>query len=470
MTTFITALVLLVTPIAVGALIGTLVRRLAGGRSAGPIAICCALLIPAALTTGLTVWFPIVGLWDGLTEGLLLGVGILWAIHPAYADRRATLVSAGSVVVSLAFLEVASRLFFGPPPVYPTRSGPHLLLADTIRTADPPPMIRTEGMPRLVTQNAFENIGRPQNFASSGMDAPALMLTMEFVCSIAYESAYRGLVDFSAEQAVMFPTRFTPRAGTGSHVLHIGDSMVFGQGVARTQTFSARLEELQPGVQHINGGIPGAAPDDYLVVLRRWIEHHRIDLAIMYLFEGNDYGGLDLPHPCSNWQSLLTYHDGQAQLRFSSPTANEGIGLTWLIANSPLPYLGRALIAADSAAAAFAGSALASWSVSLNSDHSDDTFDHLECILRSARDELRAKQIPFVVVVLPVANRLDEVTLAEEVQGMAHRLEIRSLDAADVIRAAVSRGENPTLDGSHFSEDMHHELATWLHDQLGTIP
>jgi hypothetical protein len=204
-------------------------------------------------------------------------------------------------------------------------------------------------------------------------------------------------------------------------------------------------------------------------VLRRWIERHPVDLVVMYLFEGNDYGGLDLPHPCSNWQSLLTYEDGRAHLRLSSPTLNEGIGLMWLIANSPLPYLGRVLIAADSAAAAFAGSALTSWSAFLNSDHSDDRADHIEAILRSARDELRARRIPFVVVVLPSADRLDDVTLAEEVRGMAHRLEFPSLDATDLIRAALARGENPTLDGSHFSEPMHRELAGWLHDQLGTI-
>ena len=91
----------------------------------------------------------------------------------------------------------------------------------------------------------------------------------------------------SAESAtVLFPERFTPRPGATRRVLHIGDSMVFGADVPRDQTFAADLEKLEPDVQHINGGISGMAPDDYLVVLRSWIARHPIDLAVIYSVRG----------------------------------------------------------------------------------------------------------------------------------------------------------------------------------------
>ena len=39
----------------------------------------------------------------------------------------------------------------------------------------------------------------------------------------------------------------------------------------RDRTVTAELERLEPGVEHINAGIPGTAPDAYLAVLQRWL-------------------------------------------------------------------------------------------------------------------------------------------------------------------------------------------------------
>src|SRR5262249_27443383 len=156
-----------------------------------------------------------------------------------------------------------------------------------------------------------------------------------------YGAAYDGFIDVSRERTIVFPDRFTPRPDATRRVLHIGDSMVFGVHIPRDHTFAADLEKLEPDVQHINGGISGMRPDDYLVVLRSWIARHSVDLAAIYLFEGNDLNGLDAPHPCSNWQPILSYAGGQATLHFPSPHNDRGIGLTWLLINSPMPYLLR---------------------------------------------------------------------------------------------------------------------------------
>ncbi|MFI5365353.1 MAG: SGNH/GDSL hydrolase family protein, partial [Candidatus Binatia bacterium] len=302
---------------------------------------------------------------------------------------------------------------------------------------------------------------------------PGAMLTKEILCSIAYGTAYSGVIDVSHARAEVFPERVTPRPGATRRVLHIGDSMVFGANVSREQTFAAGLEKLEPDVQHINGGISGMAPDDYLVMLRSWVAREPVDLAVMYLFAGNDLVGLDAPHPCSNWQSILVYEAGHATLRFpSAPKSARGIGLSWLVINSPLPYLGRVMIVAHSAVAAFLGGLLDSWSAQAVSTNPQIPFEHLESILRSARDDLREKHIPFVVVVLPHAAAIGipggpSDTLSRRVFAIAQQLGLPELDATDTIRDALARGEHPVQpDGSHFNEEGHWLMARWLHERL----
>ncbi len=275
------------------------------------------------------------------------------------------------------------------------------------------------------------------------------------------------------ELAVVFPEHVAPRADASRRVLHVGDSMVFGANVSREQTFAADLEKLEPGVQHINGGISGTAPDDYLVVLRSWVAREPIDLAVMYLFAGNDMIGLDAPHPCSNWESILVYDGGHASLRFpSGPKSDRRLGWKWLVINSPLPYVGRVLIVAHSSAAAFLGAMLDRWSANSVRSTMGEEFQHLESILRSARDELREKHVRFVVVVLPAAGAIGmpngpSEQLSREVLAITQRLGLPELDATEPIRAALSRGEQPIQpDGSHFNAAGHWLMANWLHERL----
>jgi hypothetical protein len=302
---------------------------------------------------------------------------------------------------------------------------------------------------------------------------PSAMVTKEIVCSIVYGDAYTGVIDVRRELARVFPQPVPSRPGTTRRVLHVGDSMVFGANVARDQTFTVRLEELEPDVQHLNGGISGMAPDDYLVVLRRWVERQPVDLAVMYLFAGNDLIAMDAPHPCSAWQPILTYDAGEARLRYASaPQTAHGLGVQWLFYNSPLPYLLRAMIVARSAAAAFAGAAFDSWVMHAAWARGNEPLEHLEAILRSARDELRRRHIGFLVVVLPAAGSIGmpdgpSDQLSRLVGEIAARLDIPALDATDTIRESLARGENPIQpDGSHFNEEGHRLIAGWLHARL----
>jgi hypothetical protein len=457
---------LILCPVVVGMATGAALRHALGRRLSGAVAAAACLVLPTIALTAAVSMFPVIGLWDGMTEGLLCGVGALLALHQMYGDPRLIALSAGSVVTAFALLELGARNFLGTPPAYPIGDGPHFLLANVLRRIGPDsPTHHYGAIPYWLEQQVMrgEIDGPWEN------RPPSAMVTKEIVCSIAYGDAYTGVIDVRHQLARVFPEPVPSRPGTSRRVLHIGDSMVFGANVARDQTFTMRLNELEPDAQHLNGGISGMAPDDYLVVLRRWVERQPVDLAIMYLFAGNDLIGMDAPHPCSAWQPILAYDDGKARLRYASPQTAHGLGVQWLFYNSPLPYLLRAMIVGRSVAAAFVGAAFDSWVMNAAWGHGDESVEHLEAILSSARDELRERHIGFVVVVLPLAGSIgipdgSSDYLARHVHDIATRLDIPTLDATDVIRESLARGEHPIQgDGSHFSEEGHRLIALWLH-------
>ncbi len=460
-------------PVAAGMMIGAAVRNVLRRRLSGVVAATACLVVPTITAMAAVLLLPVIGLWDGATEGALFGVGVCLTLHQMWSDPRLVATSALSFAAALALLELGTRMFLGPPPAYPIGDGPHFLLADVLRTAAPDSPTHHHGaIPYLLEREVMHGeIDGPM-----GIRPPSAMVTKEIVCSIVYGDAYTGAVDVRGELARVFPRPVPSRPGTSRRVLHIGDSMVFGANVPRDQTFTVRLDELEPDVQHLNGGISGMAPDDYLAVLRRWVEEQPVDLAIMYLFAGNDLIGMDAPHPCSAWQSILTYDDGNARLRYpSTPQTEHGLGVQWLVYNSPLPFLLRTAIAGGSATAAFVGAAFDAWVSQVAWNRGGDQVEHLEAILRSARDELRERQIGFLVVVLPKAGTIgipDGATdyLARHVRDIIARLGIPGLDASDVIAESLARGEHPIQpDGSHFNEEGHRLIAAWLHARLPVV-
>ena len=469
---FLVATALLACPVALGALLGIVLRHRSAGRIGGVLAALGCVALPTILALALTLRWPLVGIWDALTESLLCGLALLATAHRRWQDPRAIALATLSGLLALAVLEVGARAALPQPPAYQTGQGPHLLLATALKVAAPDgDAFKAGQMPPFLVASALQARG------SEPDERPvSAMATREIVCSIAYGSAYHARFATREHYFDGYPSAFAPRTGATRRVLHIGDSMVYGTNVGRSQTFAAHLERLEAGVQHINGGIAGTAPDDYAVLLQRWVAQVPVDLAVMYLFAGNDPGGLDAPHPCSAGQSLLVYQGGKAQLRFASAPANDGgLGWTWLITNSPLPYLGRVAIVGHCAVAAWLGALLDSWSAGAAWVSPETQNAHLAAILRTVRDDLRARHIPLAIVVLPGTNDLKQAGgysdhFSASVRAITARLQLPTLDAAEPIRAALARGENPAQeDGIHFNVAGHAMMATWLHDKLAQL-
>lgn len=445
---------LIAVPIGLGAMIGVGLRRACRRRCSGVVAAIVLVGVPLLTITALALRFPLIGLWDALLEGCLVGAGVVWTAHRTFAGGREVMLAGAALLASLLGLELACRLFLPAPPAFPSAGGPHFLLADAMRAG--------------TQSHAWD------------------LRSKEIVCAVVYEEQYPGILDVSSERDIVVPRRFTPRPGATRRVLHIGDSMTFGFGVARDATFTAALERLDPQSQQINAAIPGIAPDAYLLVLRRWLALHTVDLAVMYVFEGNDLAGLDDRYPCCEWQPLLTYGPQGPEMRCPTATRMDfgRAGATWLRYNSPPPYLVRALIG-YSVAAAHVGAAIVHGMPSMPlAVHQSEVTEllHLEAILRAAGEELRARQIPFVVVVLPAREWVENPTRARhrapEIMELAQRLGLPALDASEALSESVSDGRHVFHDvpgDPHFGIGGHEILARWLHPRLAaavpaTIP
>jgi hypothetical protein len=440
MTVALAALATVLVPLVAGAAVGVATRRALGRRLHGVTAALLTLALPAVGAIACIVWYPVIGLWDGVTEGVLIGVGFTVSAHRAFADRdRLVAIAAGSVV-GLVLLEIGARLFLPPPPRFPTSAGVHFLLVDAIRAS---------------RQN-------------QGWD----MRSRELACAVVYGEQYHGMLDAGDETEVRFPSRYTAHAGPLRRELHVGDSMVFGLGVARGETFTAALETLEPTTEHVNAGIPGLAPDAYLAVLEAWIARQRFDAVTMYLFEGNDLRDLDGPYPCCGFATLLAYDDTAPHLRCAMPTPFDvtASGFEWIRYNSPPPYLLRTLVD-DSAAAAHVAAALVNvgqrYSLTSTSTVAEQ-WEHLAAILGAARDELARRGTAFRVVIFPndAESMGGESREHVELVGLVTRLGIPLLDATAVLRAALATHReifNRPFD-PHFNPAGHRLIAEWIHD------
>ena len=444
MTTAATAVLLLVGPILAGQLMGWVIRRLLGARRSGILWALVLILVPAGALIAVLPSMPIVGLWDGMVEGLLLGVGVLLGAHRVGAGGGGRIGLAAAVaVVALAVLEIAVRLLLPPPPAFPIGQ-PHLLLADSIRAGG----------------------------AWQGWD----MRSREIACSVIYGDQYASMLDLSDQRDVQRPATHAPRADARRRVLHVGDSLAFGFGVDPSDTFVSALQRLEPEVEHVNGSMPGIAPDAYLALVQAWTARQRFDAVVLYLFTDNDLRDLDGPYPCCDFEPLLAYADGGVALR--CPTARSAqlgrAGWEWLRRNSPPPFLLRAILD-ESRVAAYVSALMveAGQRYSLTAGSTpEEQGRHLGAILGAARDHLRPTATSLAVVVLPGRGWIDgsnpRSAEREQMLTLARQADLPTLDPGPMLRTAAAAGTSlfigpPERNDPHFNPIGHRLMAEWLH-------
>lgn len=440
-----TVLALVAFPVAAGALAGRVLRARLGRCLAGPGTAVALFTLATLGLVGIGVSTATLGIWDLVGEALLCSLALVATTHRFLPDRTSVAVACGSLLVGMVGLEIGCRLLLPAPPMFPGSDNPHLWLADALRAN---------------TRNH-----------SWGLQSK------ELVGAALFGEAYRGVLDVTQVPDILLPHRFhaEPKA---RHVLHIGDSMTFGLGVDRQHTFQAVLERHEPETQHINGGIPGTAPDAYYLVLRRWLDLHRIDLAVMYLFEGNDVRGLGESYPCCEWRPLLAYGaDGPTPRCPEAPRLDlSKAGSHWLLYNSPPPFLLRALIPYSSAAA-FASAQIVSGFVLQNLIEVEETNEtqlaHLEAILHATAADLARRRVPFAVAVLPSRSWVEDAASSHEAPAIADRARragLPTLDLSEPIHEAAKQGQVLFLPNDpHFNQAGNEFVAGILHPWLSSL-
>lgn len=74
----------------------------------------------------------------------------------------------------------------------------------------------------------------------------------------------------------------------GGRVAVIGDSFVFGSGVARGDIFTARLSRADPQFNVWNFGVPGSGPFNVLYLWRDYARPLRPQVVVVAIYAGND--------------------------------------------------------------------------------------------------------------------------------------------------------------------------------------
>jgi hypothetical protein len=202
--------------------------------------------------------------------------------------------------------------------------------------------------------------------------------------------------------------------------------------------------------------------------------------AVVMHLNPNDYFDVDdRQYPCSNWEPLLVYEDTGTRLRYATPNERGKSKFAWLMQNSPPSYVLRAALKFSALAAHLAAVEILvgrrlGYGVSDVGDGVRES--HLTAILRDARDELRARDIPVIVNSFrdrpAIESGISNENLAEEkMKRIAEGLGIVTLDTWEPLRTAQERGEHlySTLAGPrdrHFNLHGHALMAAWLHQQL----
>jgi hypothetical protein len=435
---------LIVAPLLIGWVVGRALRPLAAGGGRWRRAAVAALaVVPLLLAVPAAGAIPSIGSWDVVMFMVWLALAMLLSIlHVPSARTRAALLVIPAV--SLAALELLSRLALPPLPPYPPAREARLVVS-------------------------FSN-----------RDAP---------CEAIFPQA-TGFIESRAAAAGERPLT----------VVHVGDSMVFGNGVQPEQAFPALLEARDDRVAHINAGTPGAGPDANLLAAAHWRQEIRPDLTVVYFFMGNDVDDIDRAYTCCEMGPLLDWSKPEPTPRCTALEWTFPAGV--LLSSSPPPYPFR-VAAGWSAFAAHVTAAFDAINrgilkaqlfnvnfATVSARPLAERMDKVGRILRALRDGYGADRARLLLVILPFRQTLERAhgiapsnldpwgSLADgrgaevRVGAIARDLGLDVLDAWDVLDAAITReGVEPWFADDyrgdvHLSARGHALIADWLGPEI----
>jgi hypothetical protein len=440
-------LVLLLT--ALPAVAGHLLVR--WGRRVRPTeAVAVSLTTLAAAILLVATRLARVGHWDGVWAMLALIVGGALAWTPP--SPKKTKLAAVTLALGCIGLELLARFALGsPPPAMPLETA--LVRLPTVDTA------------------------RPER--NRGNSSFAAFHTVE-ACALLHPRDYPTV----ASGRLTSPSKEAPLA-----IVHLGDSMTFGQGVARTETYTAALERAT-GWAQLNLGMPATSVDYHLSLATHWLplleaSGWPVKALVVGLYQ-NDPMEMDFPLDCCPDGHLLADEGKVVRDGCGTLSWDEGFGTSpaWFVASSPVPYALRAG-SQFSHAVRHLSAGLARYlqtRFGRPGTTREKAYGHFEQSIAALRSLAEARGLRFVVLLHPARWALDETA------GPSRE---RTREVNGQIRASLARLRVPVLDPeSHFSELLtdgqldrlflphgdihlnaqgHEELANWLEPNLRAL-
>lgn len=261
------------------------------------------------------------------------------------------------------------------------------------------------------------------------------------------------------------------RPGPGRRrVLHLGDSVAFGYGVADEQTFAHLIDPAGERYESLNLAVPGYGVDQSLLRFEEQGRREAADVVVLSLCVDNDLADVMLPvflydgrHP-KPWFRLgpegLELHREHLRL---APTARAAL---WLRRHSALARrLGR-----SAAAPAAEEQPAEHWAERRRQAIEDHraALDLMAALLARLRRDVEGTGAELIVAVHP--NKPAFQRPARWVKALARRAELRGLVFVDVAGAYRAEGLGfgaVTLDGvGHLNATGHRLAARALREAL----
>ena len=262
-------LVFFLLPLFVGAQVGLTIRCIRGLLQPRWLGWLLLLALPL-LGAVLAVQSRRLGALDGLAMALLLTLALLATAHARWHRPLPWIFSLLSLCLGLIALEFVCRFALPPPPVI--ESAPLPLLGHSSP--------RPDGLP-----------------VGSG----ELLVDCALHAELGEETA-RCL-------------RLDPPPKQQPWTLDLGDSMLFGSGVQPEQALPAQLQQLHPGVPHLNAGVPGTSVDIQLLLLQRILAVSHPAHIVLYVMPGNDVDEMGQPAEACLNSSPLVLENGEPRLK-----------------------------------------------------------------------------------------------------------------------------------------------------------
>jgi lysophospholipase L1-like esterase len=417
------AAALLFAPLLAAAALGRALRSpLARIHRAARAAIALTPLL-AALAAATSV--DRLGAWDLLTIGLALSLGLLLGstAGPLRTSVRKASLALAATALSLALLEIITRLLPAPAATFPPPEEARLILSL-------PPAAEA--------------------------------------CAPMYPDRWPD----------PFLERTRAVRANAPVTLHVGDSMVEGVGVSPEQAFPALLADRDPSSNHVNAGFASRSIDAELLLVRAWTKRLPVAKVVLYVFGYNDLAELDRAYPCCPGGPLL---DASPEANARCPEPGLPSGLFARLAASPAPYPVRVATARSALARRIATAlAVAGNRAGAPADDADPgaRWDRFAAILRALQRELDAKKIPFIVVYLPARASLEDPspkstgdhTLRGRVLDLAASIGATAIDPWEILEDAVRRDGAARVylppPDIHLTPEGHHLLASFLAPRL----